>query len=90
MSRRPSCPGARCDCVVCFGYRLAIAITLVGFGILVLLASLIHADEQKPMLIDATPAKAAPLGLTPPPAQFCPSPMPLCTGKRCPIQRTVA
>jgi predicted transglutaminase-like cysteine proteinase len=43
----------RCDCLACFGRRLATTAFLIGLAALLLLAGLLHAAEPFPLLIDA-------------------------------------
>lgn len=52
----------RCDCLVCYGFWLAVRMFLVGLAALLLLSLLVRAGAPKPLLIDAAPAAAEPAG----------------------------
>lgn len=50
---RHQAPGrGRCECMACFGYRVAASLFLTAFAVLLLLSVAFRSGQPKPLLID--------------------------------------
>lgn len=52
----------RCDCLACYGFRLAVRMFLIGVAALLVIAAILQAAEptSKPMLVEGAPAVSPP------------------------------